>query len=109
AGVLWGLGLLVGQTVVPRRPSRVMSPLAVALMARPLAVPVWEMVPPAPLVAWKVRLPEPLVRMPPNVKLPAAPAPAVSETSPPPVLRLQTVRSVPAGKLKRPPAVGQAL
>src|SRR4051812_9275512 len=92
---------LVRLTVVPRSEVTLMLPSAVALIDWPTAVvrPAWEML---PLFAWKVRLPEPLVRMFPNWRLPR---PAVRLTSPPLVLRLGTVRSVPALKVSDPPAV----
>src|SRR5438309_732493 len=67
------------------------------------------MAPLAPLLAWKVRLPEPLVRMFSNCRLPPACVPAVRETSPPLVFRLATVRFVPALKLSAPPDVRTVL
>src|SRR5207302_7995708 len=95
-------------TDVPRRAFTLMFPVATALIARPEALellPTCVMVPPPPLVAWNVRLPEALVRMFSNCRLPAADVPAVRLTSPPLLLRLETVRLVPAMKVSDPPCV----
>src|SRR5262249_8714277 len=93
--------LLVRVTAGPAREVTTMLPVAVALMAIPVAVeetPDWKMLPPPALVDCKVTWPVAPATILPNWRLPAALAPAVKKTLPPLVFRLLAVKPVPAVK-----------
>src|SRR5439155_7126040 len=96
---------VVTETLVPRTASTVTDPAAEMVTAWPTALPVCMMMPlPAPVkFACMLILPAPAVRIVRALRMLDEDAPAVRLTSPPPLLRLQTIRFAPAVKVMLAP------